>query len=49
MKHNPEDDEEEEEPEEDLDICANCEGCGCSLCDFDGLVDLNYLEPNGVN
>jgi len=49
MNYNPEDDEEEDEEEEDIAVCSNCGGVGCSICDYDGVVDLNYLEPDGTN
>ena len=50
MTYKPEEEEEEEEePEPDITMCVNCEGTGCSVCDYDGVVDRNYLEPNGTN
>lgn len=42
-------DEEDDYPEEDIAVCANCEGQGCSSCDYDGVVDLNWVEPDGTN
>jgi hypothetical protein len=32
---------------EDCEICEDCGGQGCELCDFQGYID--WSEPNGVN
>jgi hypothetical protein len=31
----------------DCEICENCGGDGCEVCDFHGYID--FSEPNGVN
>jgi hypothetical protein len=32
-----------------LSVCPNCEGWGCSYCDFDGTYNPDDKEPIGTN
>jgi len=31
----------------DCEICEDCQGKGCELCNFEGYID--WSEPNGMN